>query len=245
VSRPGEVAAARVLVVEDEQHLAAGIGENLELEGYRVEVVHDGRTALEQILRGGHDLVVLDVMLPEMDGFTVCRRAREQGCRVPVLFLTAKGEVGDRVRGLEIGGDDYLPKPFHLQELLLRVRAILRRREWYGDVARSGRVIRFGGNELDLSTLEARAWDGTSHAVTEREAMLLKALAEHRDEIVSREDLLEAAWGYEPFPSTRALDRLILRLRKRFERDPAAPRFLHTVRGVGYRFTPDAEDPTT
>jgi two-component system alkaline phosphatase synthesis response regulator PhoP len=243
VNRPGTAKTARVLVVEDEHHLAAGIAENLELEGYRVDVAHDGKSGLERIVRREHDLVVLDVMLPGMDGFAVCRRAREQGCNTPILFLTAKGELGDRLRGLDAGGDDYLAKPFHLEELLLRVKAILRRWEWYTDVPQTESVVRFGQNEFDIHSLQGRSWDGTAHALTQKEAMILKVLSERPAEVVSREEMLEAVWGYEAFPSTRTIDNFILRLRKRFERDPSSPRFFHTVRGVGYRFTPQGEDP--
>jgi two-component system alkaline phosphatase synthesis response regulator PhoP len=243
VNVPPETASARILVVDDERHLAAGIAENLELEGYRTKVVYDGPSALEEIVEGDHDLVILDVMLPEMDGFTVCRLAREQGSKVPVLFLTAKGEPGDRIHGLEVGGDDYLAKPFHLEELLLRVKAILRRWDWYTDTSHSDSVIRFGDNEFDFRTLEGRGWDGWSHTLTQKEAMILKALSERPGEVVSREDILDAVWGYEAFPSTRTIDNFILRLRKRFERDSAEPRHFHTVRGVGYRFTPGGEDP--
>jgi two-component system alkaline phosphatase synthesis response regulator PhoP len=231
--------AANILIVEDERHLAQGIAENLEAEGYRVSIVHDGRSGLTQIVDGQHDLVILDVMLPEMDGFTVCSQARAAGNNTPILFLTARGGADDRIRGLEAGGDDYLPKPFHLKELLLRVKVILRRWEWYSDMAQAGSVLRFGENEFDLRTLQGRSWDGASQSLTQKEAMILKVLAERSGEVVSREDLLEKVWGYEVFPSTRTIDNFIMRLRKRFERDPAEPRYFHTVRGVGYRFTPE------
>lgn len=228
----------RILVVEDDPHLAAGVVENLRAEGYEVESVGDGRKALEELARQPYDLVLLDVMMPELDGFTVCRTLRERGNNTPVLFLTARGDPADRVRGLEAGGDDYLAKPFHLRELLLRVRAILRRWEWYQDTSAStdGAVLRFGGNEIDFRAFRARSWNGLAQELTEKEAMILKVLAEHPGEIVSREDLLERVWGYDVFPSTRTVDNFILRLRKRFERDPANPRHFLTVWGVGYRF---------
>ena len=235
------VSEARILVVEDELNLAEGIAENLEAEGYRTEVVNDGKGALDQIVKDDYDLVILDVMLPEMDGFEVCRQARAQGKITPVLFLTAKGGFDDRVQGLEAGGDDYMPKPFHLHELLLRVQAILRRWEWYRRDISTDPVIRFGGNEFDPRTFEARAWDGGTHTLTQKEAMILRALSERTGAVVSREDLLEKAWGYEVYPSTRTIDNFILRLRKRFEPDPERPRFFHTVRGVGYRFTVEGD----
>jgi two-component system alkaline phosphatase synthesis response regulator PhoP len=198
----------------------------------------DGEQALAWL--GGHAcaLIVLDVMLPGMDGFAVCHALRSQGNNTPVLFLTARGDPADRVRGLEAGGDDYLAKPFHLQEFLLRVRAILRRWDWYRNASATAAtaVLRFGGNEVDFRAFRARAWNGEAQELTEKEAMILKVLAEHAGEIVSREDLLERVWGYDVFPSTRTVDNFILRLRKRFEQDPANPRHFLTVWGVGYRF---------
>jgi len=241
MSRNGAQIATSILVVEDEQNLAEGIAENLEAEGYRAEIARDGKSGLEKILSGRYGLVILDVMLPEMDGFTVCEMVRRQDKATPILFLTAKGGIDDRLRGLEAGGDDYLPKPFHLRELLLRVRAILRRWEWYSEGPAAGAPIRFGSNEFDLRTFQARAWDGTTDTLTHKEAMILKALAERPGEVISREDLLEKVWGYDVFPSTRTIDNFILRLRKRFEPDPENPRFFHTVRGVGYRFVPEGE----
>ena len=181
-----------------------------------------GELALQWLAGASCDLIVLDVMLPGIDGFGVCRSLREQGNNTPVLFLTARGDPADRVRGLESGGDDYLAKPFHLQEFLLRVRAILRRWDWYRSASATAAtaVLRFGGNEVDFRAFRARAWNGEAHELTEKEAMILKVLAEHAGEIVSREDLLEKVWGYDVFPSTRTVDNFILRLRKRFEARP-------------------------
>jgi two-component system, OmpR family, alkaline phosphatase synthesis response regulator PhoP len=236
-------APASVLVVEDDPHLAAGVSENLRAEGYQVHTVHDGTQALSFLGAHGCALIVLDVMLPGIDGFTLCRSLREQGNTTPVLFLTARGDPADRVRGLEAGGDDYLAKPFHLQEFLLRVRAILRRWEWYRGASATAAtsVLRFGGNEVDFRAFRARSWNGEEQELTEKEAMILKVLAEHGGEIVSREDLLERVWGYDVFPSTRTVDNFILRLRKRFEQDPANPRHFLTVWGVGYRFLVEGE----
>jgi len=234
---------APVLVVEDDPHLAAGVMENLRAEGYAVTAAPDGEQALDWL--AGHEcaLIILDVMLPGADGLSVCRTLRARGNTTPVLFLTARGDPADRVRGLEAGGDDYLAKPFHLQEFLLRVRAILRRWEWYRSVSATTAtaVLRFGGNEVDFRAFRARSWNGEPQELTEKEAMILKVLAEHAGQIVSREDLLERVWGYDVFPSTRTVDNFILRLRKRFERDPAAPRHFLTVWGVGYRFLTEGE----
>ena len=240
MNAPSE-AVHRILVVEDDPHLAAGVVENLRAEGYAVERVDNGRAALEALEANRCALVLLDVMLPELDGFTVCRTLRERGDNTPVLFLTARGDPADRVRGLEAGGDDYLPKPFHLKELLLRVRAILRRWDWYHSAAAETSVLRFGENEVDFRAFRARSWNGLTQELTEKEAMILKVLAEHPGQIVSREDLLERVWGYDVFPSTRTVDNFILRLRRRFERDPANPRHFLTVWGVGYRFLIEAE----
>ena len=164
-----------------------------------------------------------------------------RGHRVPVLFLTAKDSVDDRIDGLEAGADDYLTKPFHLKELLLRVEAILRRRTWYGAMPEGGAVVRFGGNEVDLAGYRAVAWDGERHDLSEKEMMVFKRLLEAEGETVSREEILDAVWGYDPHPATRVIAELVARLCRRFERDPEAPRHLHTVRGLGYRFTREEE----
>jgi len=232
-----------VLVVEDDPHLAAGVMENLRAEGYEVTVSPDGERALDWLARHGCALVILDVTLPGADGLSVCRTLRARGNTTPVLFLTARGDPADRVRGLEAGGDDYLAKPFHLQEFLLRVRAILRRWDWYRSASATSAtaVLRFGGNEVDFRAFRARAWNGEPQELTEKEAMILKVLAEHTGQIVSREDLLERVWGYDVFPSTRTVDNFILRLRKRFEKDPGNPRHFLTVWGVGYRFLTEGE----
>ena len=227
--------AAHILVVDDEAHLAAGIRENLEAEGYAAQTAHDGAEGLRMALAEPFDLIVLDVTMPVLDGFAVCAELRRQGRRTPVLFLTVKNEPADRVRGLEEGGDDYLAKPFHLRELLLRIAAILRRSA--GDAQDASDKLTFGSNEVDFRSYQATAWDGASHALTHKEAMILKALAEQPGAVVGREEILDKVWRFEVYPSTRTIDNFIVRLRKRFERDANAPRHFHTVRGVGYRFT--------
>lgn len=234
-------APARILVVDDEEHLAAGIRENLQAEGYDTEIAHDGEQGLIKIRAGSFDLILLDVMMPKLDGLKVCEEIRADGLQTPVLFLTVKGDAADRIRGLEAGGDDYLAKPFHLKELLLRVAAILRRSDWYN---RSTARLSFGGNEIDFHTYHARAWDGSEHALTHKEAMIMKVLAEQLGAIVPREEILDKVWGHEVFPSTRTIDNFIVRLRRRFERNPEAPEHFHTVRGVGYRFTLEPETAT-
>lgn len=230
-----------ILVVEDERNLAEGIAENLRLEGYEAEIAGDGTSALERILNGRYGLVILDVMLPKMDGYTVCEEVRKKDKKTPILFLTAKGGINDRIRGLEAGGDDYLPKPFHLKELLLRVGTILRRWEWYSEDRTTPEPIRFGDNEFDLHTFEGRSWNGTVHTLTHKEAMILKVLAERPDHVIPREELLDQVWGYDVFPSSRTVEQFIVQLREKFEPDPGQPRYLQTVRGVGYRFSPEGE----
>ena len=230
----------RILVVDDEAHLAAGIRENLVAEGYGVEVAHNGAEGLRAAHGASFDLIVLDVAMPERDGLEMCRCLRREGIETPVLFLTVRGAPEDRVVGLEAGGDDYLVKPFHLKELLLRIVAILRRTKWYNETTAK---LRFGGNEIDFRTYRAYAWDGSEHALTHKEAMILKVLAERPGNVVGREDILDQVWGYEVFPSTRTIDNFIVRLRRRFERNPDAPAHLHTIRGVGYRFTSAPETP--
>ena len=224
----------RILVVDDEAHLAAGIRENLQAEGYVAQTANDGAEGLRMALAKPFDLIVLDVTMPVLDGYATCAELRRQGRQTPVLFLTVRNDPADRIRGLEEGGDDYLAKPFHLRELLLRIAAILRRGAWY---RQSTDKLAFGGTEVDFRTYQAQAWDGRSHALTHKEAMILKALAERSGEVVGREEILDKVWGFEVYPSTRTIDNFIVRLRKRFERDADAPRHFHTVRGVGYRFT--------
>ncbi len=228
---------AHLLLVEDEPNLARGIRENLEAEGYAVEVVMDGSVALDRVLAREYGLVILDVMLPSMDGFAVCEAMRREGRDTPVLFLTARGGPDDRIRGLAVGGDDYLPKPFQLRELLLRVAAILRRRMRYDAITAREPIVRFGGNQFDFRSFRGASHDGSEQFLTQKEAMILKVLVEREGQVVWRDDILELVWGEDVLPSTRTIDNFIVRLRKRFEPDPEQPRHFHTVRGIGYRFT--------
>lgn len=232
---------ARILLVEDEVNLANGIRENLEAEGYSVTHVGDGLQVAGALRAVDHALVILDVMLPGIDGFTVCARMRAEGYDTPVLFLSARAGGHDRIAGLEAGGDDYLAKPFNLRELLLRVAAILRRRARYDEMTAREPILRFGGNEFDFRTFRGRSADGVEQVLTQKEAMILKVLAEREGDVLWREDILEKVWGDEVLPSSRTIDNFIVRLRRRFENDPEAPRFIHTVRGVGYRFTSTPE----
>ncbi|MEN9727115.1 MAG: hypothetical protein RL434_1481 [Pseudomonadota bacterium] len=228
----------RILIVDDETHLADGIRENLDAEGYETTVAYDGEQGLSALRDQQFDLAVLDVMMPRLNGLELCAAVRREGNQVPVLFLTVKADAEDRIKGLEAGGDDYLAKPFHLKELLLRIAAILRRVSLYNEGAAS---IEFGGNTVDFRSYHARSWDGAEHSLTHKEAMILQVLSAAAGAIVTREDILDRVWGNEVYPSTRTIDNFIVRLRKRFEHNPDAPLHFHTVRGVGYRFSRNPE----
>lgn len=230
---------ARILVVEDEAHIAEGVQFNLEAEGHEVAVIGDG---LEADRRLGErepvlDLIILDVMLPGMNGYEIARRTRAAGNYVPILMLTAKDEIEDRVRGLEEGADDYLSKPFRLEELLARVRGLLRRRRWDGS-AGDGPArpeVQFGEVTVHFDRFEISTPEGTQR-ITTREAGLLRALIDREGEAVTRGELLEDVWGLRPDTQTRVVDSFVVRLRRYIEADPSRPRHIVSVRGHGYRF---------
>ncbi len=246
-----------ILLVEDEEHLARGLKFNLEAEGYPTKVVGDGETALGLLLKKGDefDLVVLDVMLPGKDGFAVAAELRKASNYIPLLMLTARGSPEDVLKGFAAGADDYLPKPFDLAILLARIRGLLRRRDWgrtlltdppaasrlaqpkNADVLREFDVYTFAEKEVDFGTLELRA-NGKIFRLTLMEAELLRHLIRNSGKIVSRKSILEEVWGLKEDTDTRAIDNFVVRLRKYIEKDPAHPRHLLTVRGVGYRFLP-------
>jgi two-component system, OmpR family, alkaline phosphatase synthesis response regulator PhoP len=226
----------RIIVVEDESHIAQGLKLNLEAEGYQVHVVGNGSAAPGEIIDHDPDLVLLDVQLPGLDGFEVCERVRTAGSRVPILFLTVQNAEDDRVRGLELGGDDYMTKPFSLRELLQRIQAILRRDAWYREPPQAGNTIEFGGNRVDFSAYKAWTKDGEV-TLTQKECMILRVLVENEGKVVDRSTILDLVWGYDRYPSTRTIDNLILRLRRYFERDPQNPAHILTLYGAGYRFT--------
>ncbi len=228
---------AHILVVEDEGNLAEGLRFNLEAEGHEVEIEGDGAAAARRLEEraGRFDLVILDLMLPGMSGFEVARRARAAGEYVPILILTAKGDVQDLVRGLEEGADDYLTKPFRLDELLARVRGLLRRRRWSrGGSGEPSRSVTIGEATVHFDRFELETRGGTV-SLTTREAGLLRALVEREGQAITRGELLEEVWGLRPDTRTRVVDNFIVRLRRYVEPDPARPRHIVSVRGHGYR----------
>lgn len=226
---------AHILLVEDEMHLARGITFNLELEGYLISHVESGEEALEKVQIEKFDLIILDVMLPGIDGFEVCAKIRELDSRVPVLMLTARSEERDRIKGLAQGADDYLTKPFNLKEFLLRVSGMLRRSAWYRpEPVEEG--YRFGDNEVFLLSYRARTRQGEID-LTDLEVRMLSLFFHREGEAIPRSEILENVWGYSSDAETRTLDNFIVRLRKYFEPEPSKPIFFQTVRGVGYRFS--------
>jgi DNA-binding response OmpR family regulator len=235
---------ARILVVEDEASLAKGIAFNFELEGYEVEIVADGAQAAARLARpepGGIDLVVLDVMLPGLDGFAIVQRMRAAGNFTPVLMLTAKSLPEDTVHGLEAGADDYLTKPFDLNVLLARVRGVLRRRDWARSADDGPKTARIGAAEVDFAGFEIKGPRGVAR-LTLLEAMLLKLLVQNAGRVVGKSEILEKVWNVSPDVETRAIDNFIVRLRRHLEPEPQKPRHLLTVRGAGWRLVTNPEE---
>ena len=233
---------ATVLVVEDEAHLAAGLKLNLELDGYHVVLARSLREAGAQLVQAAPiDLILLDVMLPDGEGFGFCRQLRDTGHYMPVIMLTARSAAEDRVRGLDSGADDYMPKPFELSELLARVRSALRRSGWRNADApateAAAAILRFGDAVVDFDTHEATAF-GKPVRLTQLELDLVRYFARHPGRVLSREELLEQVWNLRNAPNTRSVDNFIVRLRKYFEREPDRPAHFVSHRGSGYRFVP-------
>jgi len=236
---------SRILIVEDESHLAQGLLFNLEAEGHEARVVETGEAALEALKGSSFELIVLDVMLPGITGFQVATVLRGQGNYVPILMLTARSRAEDVMEGLEAGADDYLPKPFELSILLARIRSLLRRSLWsqassaaQADASAPIEVAVVDNRTIDLTNLEIRHNDNTTR-LTLMEADLLRYFFRNRGRVISRKQILEEVWGLHEDTDTRAIDNFIVRLRRYLEEDPAHPKRLLTVRGVGYRFEPD------
>lgn len=224
----------RILLIEDEPGLVLAVSDRLAAEGYEVDARRDGESGLLAALEARHDLILLDLMLPRKSGLDVCRELRQSGVQTPVLMLTARGQLVDKVVGLQLGADDYLTKPFEMPELLARIAALLRRSA-LATPATLTSTYQFGGTTVDFRTGEV-ARDGQPAGLSAREYQLLRYLIEHRGTLVTRDQLLRDVWGYDALPSTRTVDVHMTWLRQKVEDDPRHPRFILTLRGLGYKF---------
>ena len=225
---------ARILVAEDEADIAKGLRDNLEFEGYEVVVAEDGEAAILAATQHSPDLVLLDIMMPKIDGLEVCRRIRDAGFRIPILMVTAKSQEIDIVRGLEVGADDYITKPFSVREVLARVKAALRRTDAGKGLSR---ILRIGETTVDLVKGKTEKGDETFN-LGHFELEILKMLVENAEAPVERNKLLDVIWGLEGFPTTRTVDNHIVSLRRKIEPDPKHPRHIVTVHSIGYKFIP-------
>lgn len=226
----------RILLVEDEEHLLEAIKLNLELEGFKVVTATTGPEAVRLARQERFNLIVLDVMLPGLDGYSVCESVRLHNATVPILFLSAKNTAEDKITGLKRGADDYMSKPFNLEEFLLRVHVLIKRSRSTEEKREMEDTYSFGPNTVNFKTYEIVDKEGNKEALTKKEIALLKLLIDRKNEVVSREQILETVWGYDIYPSTRTVDNFILAFRKYFEKDPKNPEFFHSIRGVGYKF---------
>lgn len=226
-----------ILLVEDEENLQDALRLNFEMEGYEVTSAYDGEEALKAIHNEYFDLIILDIMLPEIDGITVCENIRLSNSDIPILMLSAKNQSSDRVLGLKKGADDYLTKPFSLEELLIRVRILINKSQKISAKEPVSEQYNFGKNLINFKSLECTTKVGEQVALTKKEAMLLKLLIENKNEVVTREKILQSVWGYNVYPTTRTVDNFILNFRKYFEEDSRNPKYFHSVRGIGYKFT--------
>ena len=225
-----------ILLVEDEENLHEALKLNQELEGYQVTSAYDGIAAMNAFQNEYFDLIILDVMIPEIDGLNVTQNIRLTKTEVPILILSAKESSADRVLGLKKGADDYLTKPFNLEELLLRVQKLIRKNKKLQDKSSVGDTYKFGGHSVDFKAQEALTSKGEKIQLSKKEAMLLKLLIENKNEVVPREKILQSVWGYNVYPTTRTIDNFILNFRKYFEADSRNPKYFHSVRGVGYKY---------
>lgn len=223
----------RILVVEDEPSMRMGLGDNLEFEGYEVDTAGDGAEGLEKVRSNSYNLIILDVMMPRMSGFDVCKTARKEGITTPIILLTAKGEEIDKVLGLELGADDYITKPFSLRELLARIKAILRRNPSNVE-PKEDKLISIGRLNVNFESYKAFN-DDEPVQLSHKEFEILKFLYENKNGTVSRDSLLIQVWGYDASPTTRTVDNFILKLRQKIETDPNHPEIILTVHGVGYK----------
>jgi len=228
---------ANILLVEDEENLHDTLKLNLEMEGYSVTSAHDGNEALKTVQEEYFDLIIMDIMLPGMDGISVTENIRLNNNDVPVLILSAKNTGQDRVLGLKKGADDYLTKPFNLEELLLRIDKLIVKNKRIADKDFASDTYSFNGNIIDFKAQEATLKNGDKVELSKKETMLLKLLIENKNQVVTREKILQSVWGYKVYPNTRTIDNFILNFRKYFEADSRNPKYFHSVRGVGYKYT--------
>ncbi len=227
-----------ILLVEDEENLRDTLKLNFEMEGYSVVTAGDGAQALNSVRREYFDLIVLDVMLPEIDGISVCENIRLFNYEIPILILSAKNSSLDRVIGLQKGADDYVTKPFDLTELMLRVKKLINKSKLIASNKEQVKeIFTFGKNNINFKSLECTTKQGETLPLTKKEAMLLKLLIENKNEVVPREKILQAVWGYNVYPTTRTVDNFILNFRKYFEDNSRKPKYFHSIRGIGYKFT--------
>ncbi|MBZ0198282.1 MAG: response regulator transcription factor [Ignavibacteriaceae bacterium] len=225
----------KILLVEDEDNLAIGLEFNLNEEGYEAVRAKDGKEALELFEENKFDLIILDIMLPYFDGFEIAAIVRHKYPQMPILMLTARTAAVDRIKGLEVGADDYLTKPFHLEELLLRVKGMLKRKSWYRELLDGNKTYKFGSNQINFETLEC-SHAGESFRLTPHEAMVMRYFIDNRAKIVTRKELLEKVWHLNPEVETRTVDIFVARLRKYFEEEASAPKYLISIRSMGYKF---------
>ncbi|MBU1097978.1 MAG: DNA-binding response regulator [Ignavibacteriae bacterium HGW-Ignavibacteriae-2] len=227
---------SKILLVEDEENLAIGLEYNLSEEGYYVKVAKDGREAIKIFEKEEFDLILLDLMLPYLNGFEVAEKIREITPQIPILVLTAKKSTEDKIQGLELGVDDYMTKPFHLGELLLRIKGMLKRKMWYKTLTASSPVYILGQNEINFENMICKTKNGEIQ-LTKNEAMVLRYLIDNEGRVVDRKELLENVWHLNPEIETRTVDNFISRLRKYLEPDPSNPIYIKSIRGAGYIFT--------
>ncbi len=225
-----------ILLVEDEENMHETLKLNLELEGYEVISAYDGAAAMKAVGNEYFDLIIMDIMLPEIDGINVTQNIRLSNNEVPILILSAKNNSEDKVLGLKKGADDYLTKPFNLEELLLRVKKLIQKNKRLQDRSSVGEIYSFGGHTINFRAQEATTAAGELIQLSKKEAMLLKLLVENKNEVVPREKILQSVWGYNVYPTTRTIDNFILNFRKYFEEDSRSPKYFHSVRGVGYKY---------
>ncbi len=225
-----------ILLVEDDAHVADGLILNLDAEGFQVVHVDNGNLVLDAFDRGNFDLILMDIMLPGTDGLSLTKKIRAKGSTIPILFITARDETEQKVEGLLAGGDDYITKPFDVGELMARIQGIFRRQAWLASGEELEDKFEFDGRFVNFKSFEAKG-PGGEFELTRKECMVIKYLVERVGEVVSRDQLLDAVWGYHIYPTNRTIDNFILKLRKIFEDDPKNPRYIETIRGVGYRFT--------